>query len=214
MGISRNMILYERKSTNLQIDMKKKTTDEKTEQKEQVVADQETTDTTTGQQNTEGQDAEQMAAAVEKEMENLSREISDLKDKNLRLMAEFDNYRKRTLKEKSELILNGGEDVLKKLLPLVDDFERAIQAMETSTDTQAVKDGIDLIYAKLMSFLNENGVTAIPTENEDFNTDLHEAVTTFPAPSEEMKGKIIECISKGYSLREKVIRYSKVIVGE
>lgn len=194
--------------------MKKKTTDETTEQKEQVVADQETTDTATGQNNTEGQDAEQMAATVEKEMESLSREISDLKDKNLRLMAEFDNYRKRTLKEKSELILNGGEDVLKKLLPLVDDFERAIQAMETSTDTQAVKDGIDLIYAKLMSFLNENGVTAIPTENEDFNTDLHEAVTTFPAPSEEMKGKIIECISKGYSLREKVIRYSKVIVGE
>jgi molecular chaperone GrpE len=208
------MILHERKSTNLQIDMKKKTTDETTEQKEQVVADQETTDTATGQNNTEGQDAEQMAATVEKEMESLSREISDLKDKNLRLMAEFDNYRKRTLKEKSELILNGGEDVLKKLLPLVDDFERAIQAMETSTDTQAVKDGIDLIYAKLMSFLNENGVTAIPTENEDFNTDLHEAVTTFPAPSEEMKGKIIECISKGYSLREKVIRYSKVIVGE
>lgn len=194
--------------------MKKKTTDETTEQKEQVVADQETTDTATGQKNTEGQDAEQMAATVEKEIESLSREINDLKDKNLRLMAEFDNYRKRTLKEKSELILNGGEDVLKKLLPLVDDFERAIQAMETSTDTQAVKDGIDLIYAKLMSFLNENGVTAIPTENEDFNTDLHEAVTTFPAPSEEMKGKIIECISKGYSLREKVIRYSKVIVGE
>lgn len=208
------MILYERKSTNLQIDMKKKTTDQTTEQKEQVVADQETTDTASGQKNTEGQDAEQMAATVEKEIESLSREINDLKDKNLRLMAEFDNYRKRTLKEKSELILNGGEDVLKKLLPLVDDFERAIQAMETSTDTQAVKDGIDLIYAKLMSFLNENGVTAIPTENEDFNTDLHEAVTTFPAPSEEMKGKIIECISKGYSLREKVIRYSKVIVGE
>lgn len=208
------MILYERKSTNLQIDMKKKTTDQTTEQKEQVVADQETTDTATGQKNTEGQDAEQMAATVEKEIESLSREINDLKDKNLRLMAEFDNYRKRTLKEKSELILNGGEDVLKKLLPLVDDFERAIHAMETSTDTQAVKDGIDLIYAKLMSFLNENGVTAIPTENEDFNTDLHEAVTTFPAPSEEMKGKIIECISKGYSLREKVIRYSKVIVGE
>ena len=194
--------------------MKKKTTDQTTEQKEQVVADQETTDTATGQNNTEGQDAEQMAATVEKEIESLSREINDLKDKNLRLMAEFDNYRKRTLKEKSELILNGGEDVLKKLLPLVDDFERAIQAMETSTDTQAVKDGIDLIYTKLMSFLNENGVTAIPTENEDFNTDLHEAVTTFPAPSEEMKGKIIECISKGYSLREKVIRYSKVIVGE
>jgi len=133
---------------------------------------------------------------------------------NLRLMAEFDNFRKRTLKEKSELILNGGEDVLKKLLPLIDDFERALKAMETSTDAQALKEGLDLIYAKLISYLSENGVQAIPTENEVFNTDLHEAITTFPAPSEELKGKIIDCVSKGYTLREKVIRYSKVVVGE
>lgn len=144
----------------------------------------------------------------------LRQEIADLKDKNLRLMAEFDNFRKRTLKEKSELILNGGEDVLKKLLPLVDDFERALAAMETSTDAKALKEGLDLIYAKLISYLNENGVKAIPTENEVFNTDLHEAITTFPAPSEDLKGRIVDCVSKGYTLREKVIRYSKVVVGE
>jgi len=190
--------------------MKKKATEE---QKEQVVADQQTIETANQEVTSEepvsaGQDT------ADTEIQKLTREVADLKDKNLRLMAEFDNFRKRTLKEKSELILNGGEELLKKILPLVDDFDRALQAMETSTDAQALKEGIDLIYAKLISFLNESGVQAIPTDNEVFNTDLHEAVTTFPAPSEEMKGKIIDCISKGYILREKVIRYSKVIVGE
>jgi molecular chaperone GrpE len=100
------------------------------------------------------------------------------------------------------------------MLPLVDDFERAIKATETSEDIQAVKDGVDLIYSKFIAFLLQNGVKAIPTENETFNTDLHEAITTFPAPSEDMKGKIIDCASKGYTLNDKVIRFSKVVVGE
>lgn len=192
--------------------MKKKTSAEKNEQ-QHVVADQETTanqtdvqDQAETSQQKEGDDTQAITA--------LQQEVADLKDKNLRLMAEFDNFRKRTLKEKSELILNGGENVLKSILPLVDDFERALKAMETSTDATALKEGLDLIYAKLMSFLSENGVQAIPTENEAFNTDLHEAITTFPAPSEELKGKIMDCVSKGYILREKVIRYSKVVVGE
>jgi len=129
-------------------------------------------------------------------------------------MAEFDNFRKRSIKERSDLIKFAGEDVLKKILPLIDDFERALQAMETSEDVKAVKEGIDLIYSKFMSFLSENGVTVIPTDQEQFNTDLHEAITTFPAPSEEMKGKIVDCVSKGYTLNEKVIRYAKVVVGE
>ncbi|MPM97462.1 Protein GrpE [bioreactor metagenome] len=129
-------------------------------------------------------------------------------------MAEFDNFRKRSIKERSDLIKYAGEEVLKKVLPLIDDFERALQAMETAEDVKAVKEGVDLIYSKFMSFLNENGVTVIPTENEEFSTDLHEAVTTFPAPSEELKGKIIDCVSKGYTLNEKVIRYAKVVVGE
>jgi molecular chaperone GrpE len=100
------------------------------------------------------------------------------------------------------------------MLPLVDDFERGLKAMETSQDVQAVKDGVDLIYSKFISFLIQNGVKAIPTENENFNTEFHEAITTFPAPTEEMKGKIIDCVSKGYTLNEKVIRFSKVVVGE
>lgn len=198
------------------IDMKKKTSEEKNEHKEPVVAEQETTTATQQEGNesneTTKQECNEDASALE--IAGLKMEIADLKDKNLRLMAEFDNFRKRTLKEKSELILNGGENVLKSILPLVDDFERALKAMETSTDAAALKEGLDLIYAKLMSFLSENGVQAIPTENEVFNTDLHEAITTFPAPSEDMKGKIVDCVSKGYTLREKVIRYSKVVVGE
>ena len=100
------------------------------------------------------------------------------------------------------------------MLPLVDDFERALKAMETTEDVVAVKEGVDLIYGKFIAFLLQNGVKAIPTENEVFDTDLHEAITTFSAPSEDMKGKIIDCVSKGYTLNEKVIRFSKVVVGE
>ena len=147
-------------------------------------------------------------------IEELEQKCADLNDKNLRLMAEFDNYRKRTLKERSELIKTAGESILVNMLPLVDDFERGKKAMETSEDIQALKEGIDLIYNKFVAFLLQNGVKAIPTENENFDTDLHEAITTFPAPTEELKGKIIDCVSKGYTMNEKVIRFSKVVVGE
>lgn len=148
------------------------------------------------------------------EIAELTQKCTDLNDKNLRLMAEFDNYRKRTSKERLELIKTAGESILANMLPLIDDFERAQKAMESSEDVVALKEGIGLIYNKFVSFLIQNGVKAIPTENEDFNTDLHEAITTFPAPSEELKGKIIDCVSKGYTLNEKVIRFSKVVVGE
>ncbi|OJV45391.1 MAG: nucleotide exchange factor GrpE [Bacteroidales bacterium 36-12] len=157
---------------------------------------------------------EEEAKKIREDIESLSQEVSDLKDKNLRLMAEFDNFRKRTAKEKLELIQNAGEGLLTKILPLIDDFERALQAMETAEDVQAVKEGVDLIYLKFISFLSDNGVNVISTENEEFNTDLHEAVTTFPAPTEEQKGKIIDCVSKGYIMNEKVIRFAKVVVGE
>ena len=129
-------------------------------------------------------------------------------------MQGCDYYRKRTLKERSELIKTAGESILVNMLPLVDDFERGKKAMETSEDIQALKEGIDLIYNKFVEFVLQNGVRAIPTENENFDTDLHEAITTFPAPTEELKGKIIDCVSKGYTMNEKVIRFSKVVVGE
>jgi len=154
------------------------------------------------------------AENTEKELERLREECEDLADKNLRLLAEFDNYRKRMLKEKADLLKNGGENVLVNILPLVDDFERALKAIETSDDIEAVKEGIHLIYGKFVDFLNKNNVKEIPTENVEFNTQYHEAVSKIPAPSEELKGKVIECLSKGYTLNDKVIRYAKVVVGE
>jgi len=157
---------------------------------------------------------EQAADQIEDELGQITQKCAELNDKNLRLMAEFDNYRKRTLKERMDLLKSAGEGVLVNMLPLVDDFERAMKAMETSEDLESVKDGVSLIYDKFIAFLLQNGVKAIPDVNETFNTDLHEAITTFPAPSDEMKGKIIDCASKGYTLNDKVIRFSKVVVGE
>ena len=148
------------------------------------------------------------------EIAQLSQKCEELNDKNLRLMAKYDNFRKRTLREKSDLIKTAGEKVFVNILPLIDDFERAMQAMDSTEDVLAVKEGVDLIYAKFINFLNANGVKAIATENEPFDVDVHEAVTMFPAPSEELKGKIIDCMSKGYMLNDKVIRFAKVVVGE
>ena len=154
------------------------------------------------------------ADQIEDELEIMSLKCVELNEKNLRLMAEFDNYRKRTLKERMDLLKTAGEKVLVDMLPLVDDFERGLKALETSDDVKAVKDGVDLIYSKFISFLLQNGVKAIDTENQTFDTQFHEAITTFPAPSEDLKGKIIDCVSKGYTMNDKVIRFSKVVVGE
>ena len=165
-------------------------------------------------QQTENQTTKEEGDKIADEIAELTQKCSDLNDKNLRLMAGFDNYRKRTLKERSDLVKTAGENILSSMLPLVDDFERALKAMETAEDIVAVKEGVDLIYGKFIAFLLQNGVKAIPTENEVFDTDLHEAITTFPAPTEDLKGKIIDCASKGYTLNEKVIRFSKVVVGE
>ena len=158
--------------------------------------------------------AEQEEKAPESDVEKLQEKVSDLNDKNLRLMAEFDNYRKRTMKERSELIKTAGENIFADMLPLIDDFERAMEAMKTAHELEAVKEGVGLIYDKFIAFLLHSGVKEISTENEPFNVDLHEAVTTFPASSDDMKGKIMDCISKGYTLHEKVIRYPKVVVCE
>ncbi|MDR3651579.1 MAG: nucleotide exchange factor GrpE [Paludibacter sp.] len=184
---------------------KQKHTDEMPEDKDGL----ETTETTQT-----GETTEEAAEQIVDELELMAQKYAEMNDKNLRLMAEFDNYRKRTLKERMDLLKTASEKVLVDMLPLVDDFERGLKAMETSDDVQAVKDGVDLIYSKFIAFLLQNGVKAIPTENEAFDTEFHEAVTTFPAPTEDMKGKIIDCVSKGYTMNEKVIRFSKVVVGE
>ncbi|MDY5354053.1 nucleotide exchange factor GrpE [Bacteroides pyogenes] len=151
---------------------------------------------------------------LEKELEEAQATIEEQKDKFLRLSAEFDNYRKRTLKEKAELILNGSEKSIGSILPVIDDFERAIKTMETATDVAAVKEGIELIYNKLMTTLGQNGVNVIDTKEQPLDTDYHEAIAVIPAPSEELKGKILDCVQTGYTLNDKVIRHSKVVVGE
>ncbi len=141
----------------------------------------------------------------ESEIEALKARIAELEDKNLRMMAEFDNYRRRTNKEKLDLMATAGERIFTEMLPLVDDFERALAAIDD--------EGVRLIYNKFIAFLDKNDVHAIETEGVDFNTDEHEAVTTFAA-GEDKKGKVIDCTQKGYKLGEKVIRFAKVVVGE
>lgn len=153
------------------------------------------------EQSVEEQVQEEQAPTVEQ----LEARIVELEDKNLRMMAEFDNYRRRTNKEKLDLMATAGERIFTEMLPLIDDFERALAVIDD--------EGVRLIYNKFLSFLDKNDVHAIETEGVDFNTDEHEAVTTFAA-GEEQKGKVIDCTQKGYKLGDKVIRFAKVVVGE
>lgn len=139
---------------------------------------------------------------------------NELHDKYLRLSAEFDNYRKRSLRERAELIKTAGDEVLKQILPVIDNFERALKAMDQANDIDALKEGVVLIYNNFKDFIQQQGIKEIPALNEPFNLDVHEAVAIIPAPAEEQKGKIIDVVQKGYILHEKVIRFSKVVVGE
>ncbi|MDD3322951.1 MAG: nucleotide exchange factor GrpE [Paludibacter sp.] len=195
--------------------MKKQKNAEKIQEEVETVDTAQTTDAPEAPESkVTNETTDESAEQIVDELEVVAQKCAELNDKNLRLMAEFDNYRKRTLKERMELLKTASEKVLSDMLPLVDDFERGLKAMETSEDVQAVKDGVELIYTKFIAFLLQNGIKAIPTENEVFDTEFHEAITTFPAPSDEHKGKIIDCVSKGYTLNDKVIRFSKVVVGE
>jgi molecular chaperone GrpE len=140
-------------------------------------------------------------------------ELAELKDKYLRLYADFENYRRRTAREKLDLVSHANEGVLKVLIPVVDDFERAMQSIQTTEDIDAVKEGVSIIYHKLFKTLEGKGLKPMASKGEPFNADLHESVTQFPAPSDDLKGKVIEEIEKGYYLNDKVIRFAKVIVG-
>ena len=141
-------------------------------------------------------------------------EIADLKDRLLRQMAEFDNYRKRTMKEKADIILNGSAGVVTDILPVIDDLERAISNSAKSEDFNALKEGIELIYNKLMHILEQKGLQKISPKNEPFDTDFHEAIAMIPAPSDDLKGKVLDCAIDGYKLNDKVLRHAKVAVGE
>jgi len=193
----------------------KETEEEEILQNEEVEKELEEEESEPQEQENENseQEEEDESAKLAKEIEGLKAKIAEMNDTHLRLRAEYDNYRKRTLKEKAELIKSGGEGVLLRILSVVDDFERAISAMEKTEEINSVREGVNLIHQKFCDFLKQNGVLEIETIGHEFNTEFHEAITTIPAPAEEQKGKVIDCIQKGYTLNEKVIRFAKVVVG-
>ena len=163
-----------------------------------------------------GNAAEELSAEdkMAKELEEAKQALEDYKDKYLRLSAEFDNYRKRTLKEKAELIKNGGEKAISAVLPILDDLERALQNMQKADDVKAMYEGIDLIYQKFLKNLNHEGLVKMEPVGENFDTDFHEAIALVPAPEEAQKGKVVDCVQTGYKLNEKVIRHAKVVVAQ
>ena len=154
------------------------------------------------------------AVTAEDEVANLKEELAKEKKEYLFLMAEFDNFRKRTLKEKSELIKNGGEGAFKGLLPIVDDFERALKATADSQDAASIREGMELIYKKLKKYMEQNGVKEMDPEDKDFDADRHEAISVVPVPDEDAKGKILDTVEKGYMMNDKVLRHAKVVVGQ
>lgn len=168
-------------------------------------------------ENTEQAEAEETEAPQEETLEDklalAEARVAELEKERLYKQAEFDNFRKRIIKEKAELILNGGRKVLEAMLPVIDDLERALQHIETAEDVKAVREGVDLIYKKFLKVMEAQGVTQMKTDGVDFNTDFHEAVTQFPAPTPELKGKVIDCTEKGYMLNDTVLRFAKVVVG-
>src|SRR6056297_267043 len=150
----------------------------------------------------------------EEKIQELGEQVEKLNDRYVRLQAEFDNYRKRTIKEKADLLKSAGEDVLKDMLPVIDDMDRAIETIEAAEDKDAIKAGMQLIDQKFKEFVKQKGVSEIDAMHQEFDTDVHEAMTKIPAPKEELKGKVVDVIQKGYKLNDKVIRFAKVVIGE
>ena len=172
-------------------------------------------ETTQNDADTQAEESNEEEASTEDEQDTASSaqsEVEQWKDKYIRLAAEFDNYKKRTLKEKSELILNGSEKTVAAILPILDDFERAIA--DKTEDPQAIKEGFELIYKKFLKTLETLGVNKIETDNADFNVDYHEAIAMVPGMGDDKKGKVIDCVQTGYTLNDKVIRHAKVAVGQ
>ena len=185
------------------------------EQQENILDEQQQPTAQEGQaQQTEEQEQPvQEEPTTEEPLEKAKEEIAELNDRLLRKIAEFDNYRKRTLKEKTELILNGGEKIITAILPVLDDMERALKNMQDAEDVKALAEGVELIFKKFLDILEKQGVKPIEATGADFDVDLHEAIAQLPAPEESLKGKVLDCTKTGYTLNEKVIRHSQVVVG-
>ena len=166
------------------------------------------------EKNSSEEDNGQTEKSEKEKLAEAEEMIAKLKDQLLRQMAEFDNFRKRTLREKSELIKNAAESAFKGLLPIVDDFERALKATEGVSDAGAVREGMELIYKKLKKYMEQNGVREMDPEDRDFDADRHEAISAVPVPDESLKGKILDTVEKGYTINDKVLRHAKVVVGQ
>ena len=188
--------------------------DQELERNEQTAAEEQTDCQTNEQAQPQEEELTESPAEELSPEAKLQAELDKLKDTHLRLVAEYDNYRKRTLKEKSELIRSGGEKALGDLLPVVDDLDIALQNLDKATDLEALKEGMHLIHSKFLDYLMRQGVRPIETAGQPFDEELHEAIATFPAPEEAQKGKIIDCVKKGYKLHDKVLRHSSVVVGQ
>lgn len=185
------------------------------EQQENILDEQQQPTAQEGQaqQTEELEQPVQEEPTTEEQLEKAKEEIAELNDRLLRKIAEFDNYRKRTLKEKTELILNGGEKIITAILPVLDDMERALKNMQDAEDVKALAEGVELIFKKFLDILEKQGVKPIEATGADFDVDLHEAIAQLPAPEESLKGKVLDCTKTGYTLNEKVIRHSQVVVG-
>lgn len=192
--------------------MKDKDTKEKHAPEEEVIVDD--VNATEAENREADQEVADAAVSAEDEVEKLKSELEKEKKEYLFLMAEFDNFRKRTLKEKSELIKNAAESAFKGLLPIVDDFERALKASEGSEDANAMREGMELIYKKLKKYMEQNGVKEMDPEDKEFDADKHEAISAVPVPEENQKGKILDTVEKGYMINDKVLRHAKVVVGQ
>ena len=182
--------------------------------KQTEAAEVESEEVKAAEENAESQTTEQAEPEMEKDpLEELQAQYNELNDKYLRLYSDFENFRKRITKERIELIKNGGEDVFKLMLPIIDDFERAQANMETAQDVPSIKEGVELIYHKLVKELGNKGLKPMESKGEVFDSEIHEAITQIPAPSDDMKGKVVDELEKGYFLNDKVIRFAKVVVG-
>ena len=159
-------------------------------------------------------EAEESVEEEPKKEPTLEEKLAELQDRYLRLTAEYDNFRKRTLKEKIDLQKSANENLLQALLPIADDFDRGLQSVNEATDIEAVKEGLRLISGKFQGFLTQQGVKEIDAVKKDFDTDLHEAITKIPAPTKKLRGKVVDVVQKGYLLNDKVLRYSQVVIGE
>lgn len=202
------------KNQNKNVEEELKNQQKKADQNAQATSESQETEAQENQKATEEAAEATPEEKLEKELAEAQKVIDEQKDKYLRLSAEFDNFRKRTMKEKAELIKNGGEKAINAVLPILDDLERALQNMQKAEDVKAIYEGVELIYQKFLKNLHQEGLEKMEPVGQDFDTDYHEAIALVPASSEDQKGKILDCVQTGYKLNEKVIRHAKVVVAQ